>query len=174
MAFDCGFQQVWGPALSKRAPGADLGGRELGRNRFRVDSPKTGERWVPVFPKLQPHLEAAFEQAPAGTVHVIRRYRTSNVNLRTQFERIIRRTGLTPWPKLFHNLRASCQTELAERFPIHCVCYWLGNSAIIARQHYLQVRESDFATVLGCEHLNRDVKSDVAATEIEENGSEQM
>jgi hypothetical protein len=109
-----------------------------------VDSPKTGERWVPIFPDLRPYLEAAFEEAPSGAVHLIRRYRTSNVNLRTQFERIIRRAGETPWPKLFHNLRASCQTDLAERFPIHAVCYWLGNSAIIAQRHYLQVRDEDF------------------------------
>src|SRR5436305_6668827 len=30
-----------------------------------------------------------------------------NCNLRTQFLKIIRRAGLTPWPRLFHNLRAS-------------------------------------------------------------------
>lgn len=28
-----------------------------------------------------------------------------NMNLRTTFEKIVRRAGLTPWPKLFHNLR---------------------------------------------------------------------
>jgi hypothetical protein len=36
-----------------------------------------------------------------------------NCNLRTQFERIVKRTGLTPWPKLFHAMRASRETELA-------------------------------------------------------------
>ena len=29
-------------------------------NKFRVDSPKTGERWVPIFAELRPYLEEAF------------------------------------------------------------------------------------------------------------------
>ena len=44
------------------------------------------------------------------------RYRDANVNLRTQLTRIIQRAGLTPWPKLIHNLRSTQQTELAEQF----------------------------------------------------------
>src|SRR4029450_1282855 len=49
-----------------------------------------------------------------------------------------------PWPKLFHNLRASRQTELAERYPIHVRCAWLGNSAAVAKEHYLQVTEAHY------------------------------
>jgi integrase len=114
------------------------------RNRFRVDSPKTGERWIPMFPELRPHLEAAFELAEDGAVYCINRYRDSNTNLRTTFTKIIRRAGAKPWPKLFHNLRASRETELAATYPIHVVCEWIGNSAAIAAKHYLTVREEDF------------------------------
>lgn len=122
------------------------------RNRFRVRSPKTEghdgghERFVPIFPELKPHLLAAFElaQPGPGSELVITRYR-QNSNLRTQMTRILKRAGLKVWPRLFHNLRSSRQTELAERHPIHVVCAWLGNSPIIAQNHYLQVRESDFA-----------------------------
>jgi integrase len=98
------------------------------RRRFRVSSPKTehhegkGERWVPIFPELRPFLEEAFELAPEGTVHVITIKRDAKQNLRTRFMKIIRRAGLTPWPKPFQNLRASRETELAERFPMHVVC----------------------------------------------------
>jgi hypothetical protein len=99
---------------------------------------------VPLFPELRPYLEAAFEQAQPGTVHVITRYRDLNANLRTQLRRIIRRAGLTPWPKLFQNMRASRETELAAEHPIHVVCAWIGNSALIAHKHYLQVTEADF------------------------------
>jgi hypothetical protein len=28
-----------------------------------------------------------------------------NANLRTTFEKVVERAGLTPWPRLFHNLR---------------------------------------------------------------------
>ncbi len=49
-------------------------------------------------------------------------------NWRSQFLRIIGRAGLTAWPRLLHGLRASCQTDLANQFPAHMVCEWLGNS----------------------------------------------
>ena len=51
---------------------------------------------------------------------------------------------MEPWPRLFHNLRASRETELAENSPVHVVAAWLGNTPRIAMRHYLQVRESDF------------------------------
>jgi hypothetical protein len=59
--------------------------------------------------------------------------------------RIIERAGLKPWPRLFHNMRASRQTELTARFPLHVVCEWIGNSAPIADKHYLQVTDSHYA-----------------------------
>ena len=74
----------------------------------------------------------------------INRYRDSKQNLRTTFIKIIRKAGLEPWPKLFHNLRSSCQTDLANRYPAHVVCQWLGNSEAVAKEHYLQVTESHF------------------------------
>jgi hypothetical protein len=65
-------------------------------------------------------------------------------NWRTQFLRILRKAGLNPWPKLFHALRAACQTDLANRFPAHVVCEWLGNSLAVAQEHYLQLTEDHF------------------------------
>jgi hypothetical protein len=59
--------------------------------------------------------------------------------------RIIRRAGLEPWPKLFHNLRATRQPELEESFSSHVVCAWIGNSEKVARKHYLQVTVGQFA-----------------------------
>lgn len=115
------------------------------RNRFCVNSPKTGTRWVPIFPELAPHLEDCFDRAKEGAVHIITRYRDCNANLRTMFKKIIKRAGETPWPKLFHNLRASRETELAAQYPIHVVCEWIGNTAAIAAKHYLTVREEDYA-----------------------------
>jgi integrase len=34
------------------------------RDRFRVDSSKTGLRWVPIFPELRPYLEKKFSTWP--------------------------------------------------------------------------------------------------------------
>ncbi|NOY28981.1 MAG: tyrosine-type recombinase/integrase [Planctomycetes bacterium] len=118
--------------------------------RVTIRSAKTehhegGEcRMIPLFPELRPYLEAVFDQAEPGTEHVITRYRRSNVNLRTQLLKIIRRAGLEAWPKLFHNLRATRQTELAEEYPAHVVCSWLGNTKGVAMKHYLQTTEEHF------------------------------
>lgn len=120
------------------------------RERFLVRSPKTehhedgGERWVPLFPELRPYLEEVFELAEPGSLHVITCKRDFGQNLRTRLAKIIRRAGLTPWPKLFHNLRASRETELAAVYPLHVVCTWIGNSTLIAQKHYLQTTEDDF------------------------------
>ena len=119
--------------------------------RFLVHSPKTehhqgkDSRWVPIFPELLPYLREAFEEAPPGTEYVITRYRDTNANLRTQLCRIIRKAGLKRWPKLFQNLRSTRETELAERWPLHVVCAWIGNSQPVAARHYLQVTDEHFA-----------------------------
>ena len=119
------------------------------RSRFKVTSPKTKKqgkphRWVPLFPELKPFIEAAFDAAPEGSVHVITRYRDPGQNLRTTFQKIIKRAGLEAWPKLFQNLRSSRQTELENSFPSHVVCAWMGNSQRIAEKHYLQVTDAHF------------------------------
>ena len=108
-----------------------------------------GIRVVPIFPEIAPLLQQAYDLAEPGEEHVITRYRQKNGNLRTQFQRIIKAAGFAPWPRLFHNLRASCQTELAERFPGHVVCQWIGNSEAIAKAHYLQVTDAHFAAASG-------------------------
>ncbi len=119
------------------------------RQRFRVVAPKTehedgGERWVPLFPELLPYLEEAFDRAAPGAVHVITRWRDSVKNLRTGLLRILRRAGVKPWPRLYQNLRSSRETELCERFPIHVVAEWLGNSPKTALAHYTQTTEEHF------------------------------
>lgn len=119
-------------------------------NKMLVRSPKTehhpgGEsRLVPIFPELRPLLMQAFEAAEPGTEFVIAKHRKTGLNLRTHMLRIINKAGVQPWPKLSQNLRSTRQTELAEHWPEHVVCDWLGNSRIIAREHYLQVTEDHF------------------------------
>ena len=118
--------------------------------RLRIPSAKTehhlgkGSRIIPIFADLRPYLEEAFDAAEAGAVYVISRYRSSNINLRTQLKRIIIRSGLAPWPKLFQNLRSTRQTELSEQFPQHVVCDWIGNTNAVAAKHYLQVTDDHF------------------------------
>ena len=125
------------------------------RRRMTVRAVKTehhadkGVRVVPLFPELLPYLRAVFDGRDPEAMHVITRYRHANANLRTQLLRYVEQAGVQSWPRLFHNLRASCQTDLTERFPSHVVCRWIGNSEAVARDHYLQTTESHFAKAAG-------------------------
>jgi integrase len=126
--------------------------------RIMVTSPKTehigkGTRLIPLFPELHDVLMEAAELAKPGAVYVVdEKYRRAachetgwrNLNLRTTFQKIIRRSGLQPWPRLFHNLRASRETELVERFPIQVVTDWLGNTPKVAMKHYLMTTSGHF------------------------------
>ncbi len=124
------------------------------KGRIRVWSPKTehhpgGEsRIIPIFPELRPFLEEAFELASPGVEFVITRYRDPSENFGIPLARIVRRAGLTPWPKIFHNMRSSRQTELEDQFPSHVVCMWIGNSQPVAKKHYLQVTDDHFEKAL--------------------------
>jgi len=119
-------------------------------DRLHVTSPKTKRheghksRTVPIFPELKKYLDEAWAAVEDGAVYVINRHRMNAGNLRTQLARIVRRAGLTPWPRITHNLRSSRQTELEESFPSHVVCRWIGNSPAVARKHYLQVTDEHF------------------------------
>jgi hypothetical protein len=112
---------------------------------------RSGQRQAadPDLPPTAPHLLGCLEKAELGTDLVITGYRDGDVNLRKRPVSIITKAGLKPWPKLFVNLRSSRQTELVERWAIHVVCAWLGNSALIARKHYLQVTEKHFEEAAG-------------------------
>ena len=122
---------------------------------------------LPLFPELRPHLEAAFDEAPEGTEFVITRYRDATQNLRTQFTKIVRRAGLTPWDKPFHNLRATRQTELSDEFPEHVVCQWLGNSQAVATKHYLHTTDEHFERAIKAAQ-----KAAQSASELAGNGSQ--
>jgi integrase len=132
------------------------------QGRMTVLSPKTehheghDKRVVPVFAELRPYLEAARAEAPKDEEYVITipsvadfRRGGPRPNLGTRMQKIVKRAGLKPWPKLFHNLRASRQTELTDNFPEHVVCEWIGNSQAVAREHYLRPKDEHFVQASG-------------------------
>ena len=93
--------------------------------RILVTSKKTKRykpyRTIPLFPELERYLIEAHEVASEGAVYCIERYRGQDKNLRTGLQRIIARAGISPWTRLWQNLRASRETELANEYPIHVV-----------------------------------------------------
>jgi len=136
--------------------------------RVTVRSPKTehfadkASRVIPLFPELRGVLMEAFDLAPTGAEYVVdERFRKAamgpggwrNANLRTTFTKIVRRAGLTPWPRLFHNLRASRETDLVETYPVQVVTGWLGNTPAVAMRHYLMTTDSHFDAAIRGEGL---------------------
>ncbi|MHB1768083.1 MAG: hypothetical protein ACYCUV_09565 [Phycisphaerae bacterium] len=79
-----------------------------------------------------------FEHMP-----VITRYQGKSNNWRTQLHRIARKAEIPMWPKAFHNMRASRQSELEQRFGLQTACRWLGNSLTVAARHYLMPTNLD-------------------------------
>ena len=110
---------------------------------------KSAQRVIPLFPELRPYLEKVRDEAQQGadalsSSPVITRFRDRNANLRTQLLRTIANAELSPWPKLFQNLRASRATELAAEYPGHVAAAWMGHSTKVAQKHYWQVTDADF------------------------------
>jgi len=129
------------------------------RGEIRVPQPKVERygkpyRVIPIFAPLRPYLEEAWETAEPGAEYVVPFdvYRQAanhpeswlRSNMRTQFARIIRKAGCEPWPRPFHNLRASVATDLTASFPSHVVATWLGHTEAIAEAHYWQTTESHY------------------------------
>jgi len=119
-------------------------------NRIRVPSPKTEHhkgkesRMIPLFPELRKPLLDVFDEAEPGAEFVITRYREKYQCLGTQFKRYILQAGVALWPKPWHNMRSTRETELSETYPIHVVCAWLGNNRAVAQEHYLQITDTHF------------------------------
>ena len=119
-------------------------------DRFTVHASKTehhadsGIRTVPMFPELKPLFQDAFDKAKTGDVYCITRYKCGS-NLSPQMRRIIKQSGLEPWPKIFQNLRSTRETELFKltNGNVKAVCSWIGNTPAVAMTHYAQVTEAD-------------------------------
>jgi hypothetical protein len=90
-----------------------------GQNADIHDGPAV--RIVPMTPELRPILWTLFDHARAG--HEL-------------------------WPRLFHNMRASCATDWAEALPALVVAKWLGHSPLLAVKHYLQTRAAHFEVAI--------------------------
>ena len=131
---------------------------------MKVRSPKSANfgkaiREVPLFPEVRQALGELYLEPDGGEYVIATNDRSSQKNLRTVFEKILRKAGVDPWQRLFQNLRASRETELAQDHAIHLVTAWLGNTPKVAMEHYLQVRDEDFtkAALIGENGLFRRV-----------------
>jgi len=125
--------------------------------KMRVHAPKTEHhegkdvRYVGLR-DIRPHLADVFqEQLPDGKrslpadAPIVTRFSKSNCNLDKPFKVILHKAGIVPWPKLFQNMRASCETEwLNEGHPAHVVAAMIGHSVKVQRASYAQITDGHF------------------------------
>ncbi len=101
-------------------------------------------RFVPIFAEVEPYLRQAFDEAPAGSIHVLpQRFRREGY-VYAGILRAVERGNVTRWPKLLVNLRASRETELIKKDRTHLVDAWTGNSEKVAEDHSFMPTAEDF------------------------------
>lgn len=124
--------------------------------RMTITAPKNehheggGIRVCPLFPEV---LDA-IKKLPKVDEYVIDKpaYRKSantargwaNANLRTHLLDLLKKAKVKPWPRLFHSMRATRQTELEKEFGLPAACAWLGNTEAVAKESYLLVFEQEW------------------------------
>lgn len=86
----------------------------------------------------------------------------------TGWKQVIKQAGLKIYPKLWQNLRSTCQTELADVLPPHFVCSLMGNSERVAEKHYLQVTDQHYD--LACSALQIPTYAGRAGQPLEHHG----
>ncbi|EMB18316.1 integrase family protein [Rhodopirellula europaea 6C] len=170
----CRFAGLRCPSEVLRLRWSDI---QWNRGRFKVTAPKTkrygkGTRIVPLFREVRTELDALFSIVGPGLEcaadsYVIQRYRCSEANLRTTYNKIVERAGLAVYPKPFMALRASRRTELERsgRHKNHVLNDWFGHSGAIAETHYLSVTEDDFLDALADEPASNVPSTDLEGTQ---------
>ncbi len=99
---------------------------------------------MPLVPELLEMLESAYSDAPEGAEFILPTYST-HTSPAMLVLRACRAAGVDPWPRPFHAMRASCETDWAARFPLADVAEWLGHSRMVAARHYLRPTGATFA-----------------------------
>lgn len=62
---------------------------------------------------------------------------------------ILESSGIEPYRKPFHGLRASCERDWMDEHPIMTVCYWMGHSPAVAAKHYVRPTPAAYAKATG-------------------------
>jgi integrase len=120
-----------------------------------IQKAKTEPRVCPLFAPIERelrNLRESLEGAGIETPFVFGRWGslTASSNLRAGLDRIVRRAGCDPWPRSFHNLRASRCTELIyeKGFTHKEVAKYMGNSPAVIMEHYEVERQEHLKKIL--------------------------
>lgn len=116
------------------------------QERLRIpDDSKTGRRVLPLFAPAIKELQSLSELADDGDEFIFTRARASAATTwRNWLISAITHSHQTPWPKLWHNLRASLRSELKGKFAPSTLDAWFGHSTRVAEKHYEMVTPEEW------------------------------
>lgn len=130
------------PSEVTRLTWADI---DFDRGRIRIESPKTGLRFCPLFPEVRQELE----RTPRGSGKRVISFYGVDSNIATLIKRHMENAGIEVWPKFAINLRSTRRTELLREFSERAVSDWLGHSSAVAFRHYDQTTADDWERASG-------------------------
>lgn len=116
-------------------------------------------RYIPLFPEIRLPLDEFWQESgrPSGDELIFPHLDTpsAGARLKNHFVRILKQAGIPVWPKFFHNLRATRDTELQNLgYPFHQVCRWLGHSPQVSLTNYTQLTDADYLRASGSPPLD--------------------
>ena len=114
---------------------------------------KNGEiRWrtIPIYPELLEPLREAFNPTHIKCVEIA----GTCAWRRKKFKQIIKLAGVDAWPRIWHNLRATRDTELSAELPAHEVARLMGNSVKVSEEHYKMINPANFDSLKASRHKN--------------------
>ena len=130
----------------------DLVSRRLTvRNPQTHRSTKKRTRQVPLVPTLYDLLFEAANDDSSDEFVIARGSTPRPDQMHKGFGQLCRMAGVEPWARWCHTLRKNCETDWAGQYPIHVVTEWLGNSPVVAMQHYVHATDADFDRLAGNE-----------------------
>lgn len=127
---------------------------DLKNRRLTVHASKTeryengGRRVTPICPILEKELKAQLATVPENEHNLI--WNNRDVALHSGFTRILAKAKIDVYPKMFQNLRSSCENDWVQQgIPAHVVASWIGHSVKVQEAHYLRVLPEYFQRVTG-------------------------
>ena len=158
------------------------------KNKIVVHAKKTERyagkksRTIPLFPELVKPLHEARNAASPDNIYVVTKHaprylkgeadrsKLSKIkaNLGSVFGKFIRKAGLTPWPKIINNIRASWISDLLDGkyqksghpIGIQTIAKWAGNSPKVILRYYGRIRPQVYDQVT---QFNEQIKSELSS-----------
>jgi len=120
---------------------------------LRVESPKTRRlgkesRVVPISTRLQEVLLEAHSRSREADGFILPTLRT-HTNPGMRLARAIEAAKVKPWPRPFHTLRASCETDWYAAEGLAAAAAYAGNSPRVATNHYIRPTDASFRRAAG-------------------------